>query len=383
LLVKLREDSSSGFAIIKALDRSTRNRKANRMATVFETDDQRWQAIESRSPEADGSFVYGVRTTGVYCRASCRSRRPNRANVRFFDGFEAAEMAGFRACKRCMPKGSKLEDPRTLAIARACSWIEGAESIPSLAELAGVTGLSAGYFHRMFKQMVGLTPREFAMGVRAERLRSGLVAGESVTRAILGSGFGSIGRAYEASGEALGMTPGEYRRGGKGVSIRYATAQSSLGWVLVAATDRGLCSIALGDSAERLVVELLKRFPEAELASDDVDFADRLRQVVAMVENPQMGLDLPLDIRGTAFQQQVWEALRAIPAGSTATYTEIARAIGRPSSVRAVANACASNELAVVIPCHRVIRGDGGLGGYRWGIERKRTLIDGESGVEA
>ncbi len=219
------------------------------------------------------------------------------------------------------------------------------------------------------------------MSLRTQRLRDGLANGgnKTIAGAIFGAGFGSIGRAYDESAEDLGMTPGEYRKGAEGQAIRYATAESSLGWVLVAATDRGICSIRLGDSPEDLVSGLVERFPDANLAGDDPAFEEQLRQVVALVEAPGLGLDLPLDIRGTAFQRQVWDALRAIPAGSTATYTEVARSIGRPSAVRAVANACASNELAVVIPCHRVIRGDGGLGGYRWGIDRKRALLDGEA----
>jgi AraC family transcriptional regulator of adaptative response/methylated-DNA-[protein]-cysteine methyltransferase len=347
--------------------------------TSFETDDQRWQALELRDAKADGTFVYGVRTTGVYCRPSCRSRRPNRSNVQFFGNSVEAEQAGFRDCKRCLPKNSTIDDGRSKTIQMACSLIESAESLPSLAELANAVGLSPGYFHRLFKRAVGVTPREFAMSVRAERLRRGLVEGESVVGAILGAGFGSVGRGYEASSETLGMTPGEFRNGAEGQEIQYATAETSLGHLLVAATERGLCSIALGDSAEGLVEGLVKRFPKAKLAADDAEFASKLRQVVAFVELPGSKLDLPLDIRGTAFQRQVWEALRAIPRGSTATYTQIAQAIGRPSSVRAVANACGSNELAVVIPCHRVIRGDGGLGGYRWGINRKRALLDGES----
>jgi AraC family transcriptional regulator, regulatory protein of adaptative response / methylated-DNA-[protein]-cysteine methyltransferase len=351
------------------------------MATSsFVTDDQRWRALELRDARADGAFVYAVRTMGVFCRPTCRSRRPNRANVRFFDDSEGAERAGFRACKRCEPRGSKPEDRRALAIARACSLIEGSNAIPSLAELAAGVGLSAGYLHRLFRRTLGVTPKEFAMSLRAQRLRDGLVEGGTVAGAIFGAGFGSVARGYDESAGELGMTPGEYRKGGEGRSIRFATAETSLGWVLVAATDRGLCWIELGDSAEELTARLVGRFPKAELARDDPDFADRLRRVVAMVEAPGSGLDLPLDIRGTAFQRQVWEALRAIPSGTTATYAEVARTIGRPSAVRAVARACASNELAVVIPCHRVVRGDGGLGGYRWGIERKQALIDGEAG---
>jgi AraC family transcriptional regulator of adaptative response/methylated-DNA-[protein]-cysteine methyltransferase len=263
-------------------------------------------------------------------------------------------------------------------VKHACSLIEESESIPSLEELSRSVGLSPGYFHRLFKRAVGVTPREFAMSVRAERLRQGLVAGESVVGAILGSGFGSVARGYEAAGDTLGMTPGSFRNGAKGLAIRYATAETALGFLLVAATDRGICSIALGDSAERLVEELVQRFPKAELASNDGKFAEQLHQVVALIEAPGSKSDLPLDIRGTAFQRQVWAALQAIPRGSTATYAEVAKAIGRPSSVRAVANACGSNELAVLIPCHRVIRSDGGLGGYRWGVERKQALLNGE-----
>jgi AraC family transcriptional regulator of adaptative response/methylated-DNA-[protein]-cysteine methyltransferase len=348
-------------------------------SSPFRTDDRRWRALEGRDAGADGSFVYAVRTTGVYCRPNCRSRLPNRENVAFFDDVEGAERAGFRACKRCKPGSRPAEVDRVRAIARACSLIEGSDAPPSLAELAAEAGLSPGYFHRLFKKTLGVTPKEFAMSLRTQRLRDGLAGGETVAGAILGAGFGSIARAYEGAAGDLGMTPGEYRKGGEGRSIRFATAESSLGWVLVAETDRGLCAIQMGDSREGLVAGLVGRFPKAELSGDDPDFADRVRRVVALVEAPGGSLDLPLDVRGTAFQRQVWDALRAIPAGSTATYTEVARMIGRPSAVRAVAGACASNELAVVIPCHRVIRGDGGLGGYRWGIERKRALLEGEA----
>ena len=348
-------------------------------SSPFRTDDRRWEAIERRERSADGAFVYAVRTTGIFCRPTCRSRRPNRSNVAFFDDAGGAERAGFRACKRCEPTAPRADVGQARAIARACSLIEGSDSIPTLGELAAGVGLSPGYFHRVFKKTLGVTPKEFAMGLRTHRLRDGLAGGETVAGAIFGAGFGSIGRAYDESAEGLGMTPGEYRKGGEGRSIRFATAETSIGWVLVASTDRGLCSIELGDSKEGLTAGLFERFPKAELAGDDPDFGDQLRRVVAMIEVPGTGLDLPLDLRGTAFRRQVWDALRAIPSGSTATYAEVARSIGRPSAVRAVASACASNELAVVIPCHRVIRGDGGLGGYRWGIERKRALLDGEA----
>jgi AraC family transcriptional regulator, regulatory protein of adaptative response / methylated-DNA-[protein]-cysteine methyltransferase len=347
--------------------------------TLFVTADQRWRALEQRDDRADGAFVYGVRTTGVFCRPGCRSRRPKRANVLFFDDLEAAERAGFRSCKRCVPGASRSELGPSRAIARACSLIETAQVMPGLHELASEVGLSPGYLHRLFKRKLGVTPKEFAMSLRADRLRDGLVAGKPVTRAILDAGFGSVGRAYGEASEELGMTPGEYRQRAAGHSIRFATAPTTLGWLLIAATDRGLCAIELGDSAEELIQRLYARFPNAK-QSPDVDMNEQLGRVVALVEEPGVGLDLPLDIRGTAFQRQVWEALRALPVGSTVTYAEVARSIGRPSAVRAVASACASNELAVVIPCHRVIRGDGGLGGYRWGIERKQALIDAEKG---
>ena len=347
-------------------------------ASLFNGDDRRWAAVEGRDPRADGAFVYAVRTTGVYCRPTCRSRRPNRANVAFFDAPEAAELAGFRACKRCQPRAIRPESGHARMVERACSLLEGSEGM-TLDQLAATVGLSPGYFHRVFKGTVGVTPKEFAMSVRLKRLQDGLAGGESVAGGILGAGFGSIGRGYDESAEGLGMTPGQYRKGGEGRAIRYASAGTSLGRVLVAATDRGICSIELGDSDDELIARLIERFPNAELAGDDPEFAARLEKVVAMVDRPGTGLDLPLDIRGTAFQRQVWEALRAIPFGSTTTYTEVARSIGRPDAVRAVAGACASNKLAIVIPCHRVIRGDGGLAGFGWGIERKRTMLDREA----
>ena len=344
----------------------------------FGTDDRRWAAVDGRDASADGAFVYGVRTTGIYCRPACRSRRPNRANVAFFDAPEAAERAGFRPCKRCGPGVDRPEAGLAGIIERACSRLEKSEGI-TLDELAAEARLSPGYFHRVFKRAVGVTPKEFAMSVRLQRLRDGLAEGQTVAEGILGAGFGSIGRAYDESAEGLGMTPGQYQKGGEGRSIRYASATTSLGRVLVATTDRGICSIELGDSDAGLIARLVERFPNAELAGDDPEFVERLAKVMAMVDRPGTGLDLPLDIRGTAFQRQVWEALRAIPSGTTTTYTEVARSIGRPSAVRAVANACASNKLAIVIPCHRVIRSDGGLGGFGWGIERKRAMLDCEA----
>ncbi len=344
---------------------------------VFDSDDRRWQALERRDGRAVGAFVYGVRTTGVYCRPGCASRRPNRANVAFFDDGEGAERAGFRPCRRCGPAAGKPEDRAASAVvARACRSIEGADRPPSLAGLASAAGLSPSHLGRLFRRVVGVSPREYARGVRARRLRDGLAGGEPVAGAILGAGFGSIGRGYEAAADELGMTPAEYGRGALGESIRFASAPTSLGFVTVAATARGLCSIELGDAREALEARLRDRFPRADLTEAGPDFADDLHRVVALVEGPGLGIDLPLDIRGTAFQRQVWDALRAIPPGSTATYAGVARAIGRPTAARAVARAVGSNDLAVAIPCHRVVRGDGALGGYRWGVDRKRALLD-------
>ncbi len=350
----------------------------NDTTTAFETDELRWQAVQFHDPSADDLFVYAVRTTGVYCRPSCRSRRPNLENVRFFDDLEAAERAGFRACRRCLPNQAKVEDEWASVIAWACSRIERSDEFPSQSELAEAAGMTPTGFHRLFVKVVGMSLKRFQAGVRADRLRRSLEAGQPIAGAILNAGFGSVGRGYEASGEALGMTPAQYRNQGEGQSIRYATTGTSLGPLLVASTERGICSISLGDSAEALVERLKKRFPKAELA-DDAEFRATLGCVVSLIERPGERFDLPLDIRGTAFQRQVWEALRLIPRGTTLTYAELATLIGRPSSVRAVANACGANELAVVIPCHRIVRTNGGLGGYRWGIERKRALLEVES----
>jgi AraC family transcriptional regulator of adaptative response/methylated-DNA-[protein]-cysteine methyltransferase len=342
-------------------------------------DDRRWQTLVQRDGRDVAAFFHGVRTTVVFCRPSRGSRRPNRVNVLFFEDVESAERAGFRACKRCRP-GSEGRGHPWRAIERACWLIREAEAPPWLGDLAFSAGLSPGYFPRQFKRYLGVTPKEYAMTWRARKLRDGLPGAETVAGAILGAGFGSIGRAYQGAADALGMTPAEFRAGANGRAIRYATARTPLGWVLAASTEVGLRGIELGDSVEELEARLRRRFAGAELAGDDPAFADRLRRVVALIEDPGGGHDLPLDVRGTAFQHRVWDALRALPVGSTATYAEVARSIGRPSAARAVARACASNELAVAIPCHRVVRGDGGLGGFRWGVGRKRALLDAEAG---
>jgi AraC family transcriptional regulator, regulatory protein of adaptative response / methylated-DNA-[protein]-cysteine methyltransferase len=342
-------------------------------------DEERWQAVKRRDPAFDGKFLFAVRTTGIYCRPSCASRPAKRENVSFFETAAYAEKAGYRACKRCRPDKLGAPDPQLEAVKRACERIEQAEEAPKLAELAVSVGLSPYHFHRVFKAITGVTPKAYAAQTRAGRAADGLRTAETVTDAIYDAGFNSSSRFYESTDARLGMTPGAVRRGGAGARIRFAVGQASLGAVLVAATDKGVCAILLGDDPEALVRDLQDRFPRAELEGGDADFERMVAQVVGLVEAPGQRLDLPLDIRGTAFQQKVWAALSAIPPGKTATYAEVARAIGQPKAVRAVAQACGANPLAIAIPCHRVVRSDGDLSGYRWGVERKRKLIDREA----
>ena len=343
------------------------------------TDDDRYAAVSRRDGACDGRFFYGVRTTGVYCRPSCAARLALRKNVSFHPSCEAAEGAGFRACKRCRPNEASQQERHADIVRHACRMIDGAEEVPALEEIARKVGVSPFHFHRLFKQVTGVTPKGYADARRAARLQEGLGSAGTVTNAIYDAGFNAPSRFYEEAAERLGMTPGAYRKGGIDASIHFAVAQCSLGAILVATTGKGVCAIAFGDDPDRLVRGLQDRFPKAELVGGDAEFEKLVAQVVGFVEAPSQGLDLPLDIRGTAFQQRVWEALRAIPAGTTATYARIAAEIGAPAAVRAVAQACATNTLAVAIPCHRVVRSDGALSGYRWGVERKRALLDREA----
>ena len=352
------------------------------VAMSYVTDDDRWQAIVSRDPAADGAFFYSVRTTGVYCRTGCAARLPLRKNVRFHATCENAERAGFRPCKRCQPNKAGLgERAAASLVARACRLIEEADSPLSLDCLASAVGVSRFHFHRMFKAHTGVTPKAYAAAHRAKRVRSELARRASVTEAIYAAGFNSNSRFYATANQALGMTPKSFRSGGAGATIRFAVSQCSLGSILVAATDNGVCAILLGDDPGDLVRDLQDRFPKAELVGGDRKFEQLVAAVVGFVERPAVGLDLPLDIRGTAFQQRVWEALRAIPAGSTTSYVAVARQIGRPKSARAVGQAIAANPLAVAIPCHRVVRSDGSLSGYRWGVKRKSELLRRERAV--
>lgn len=349
-------------------------------AESFGTDEARRAAVAARDAAADGRFVYAVRSTGVYCRPSCPSRAARPENLRFFATCDEAEAAGFRPCRRCRPNEPGREARRREAVARACRFIDASEGLPGLDALAEVAGMSPHHFHRVFRAATGVTPRAYAEARRAARVAETLRAAGSVTEAIFDAGYNASSRFYAGAAERLGMSPDTYRRGGPGTRIRFAVGACSLGAVLVAATERGVCAILLGDDPEALVRDLQDRFPKAAFEGGDPDFEALVARVVGLVEAPADGLDLPLDIGGTAFQQRVWEALRAIPPGRTATYAEIAGAIGAPAAVRAVARACGANALAVAIPCHRVVRSDGALSGYRWGVARKRALLDRETG---
>jgi AraC family transcriptional regulator of adaptative response/methylated-DNA-[protein]-cysteine methyltransferase len=348
----------------------------------YVSDEARWAAVSGRDRGADGAFVYGVVTTGIYCRPGCASRAPRRANVRFFGTPAEAEAAGLRPCKRCAPQAPRADGAEAAAIARAVALLEAADEPPTLRELAAAAGLSPYHFHRRFKAALGVTPAAYGRARRGERLRGELAVAPSVSAAIYDAGYGSSGSLYAASTETLGMTPSAYRAGAPGEQIGYAVSPSSLGWVLVAATGRGVCAIELGDDPEALAAGLRQRFPHARLSADDPAFAEWVRAAVALVEAPRRGLDLPLDLQGTAFQRRVWAALREIPAGATATYAEIAARIGQPGAARAVAQACAANTLAIAVPCHRVVRGDGSPGGYRWGSARKGALLAREAAGE-
>lgn len=351
--------------------------KNARLATSTEAD-PRWQLLVAHDPVADGKFYYSVKTTGVYCRPSCAARLARPENVQFYASCEDAERAGFRPCKRCKPKEPSLLENHTKTVAKICRLIERSESAPPLEELANHAAISPYHFHRLFKSITGLTPKGYAAAHRAARFRDELGRSRTVTEAVYGAGYNSSGRFYEQSSKLLGMTPTKFRAGGAGTEIYFAIGECSLGAILVARSERGLCAILLGDDPETLARDLKDRFPKADLIGGDGEFEQLVSQVVGFIDAPVRGLALPLDIRGTAFQQRVWRALCDIPLGSTATYSEIAQRIGSPKAVRAVARACAANALAVAIPCHRVVRTDGSLSGYRWGVNRKRALLDKE-----
>ncbi|MBN9404576.1 MAG: bifunctional DNA-binding transcriptional regulator/O6-methylguanine-DNA methyltransferase Ada [Burkholderiales bacterium] len=346
------------------------------MALAYATEDERWTAVQARDAAADGHFVYAVRTTGVYCQPSSTARLPKRENVAFFDSAQAAEVAGYRPSRRAHGDQTRAAAERAALVARACRMIETSETPPRLDELATEVGMSPFHFHRLFKTETGLTPKAYSVAWRARKLREELSSADaSITDAIYGAGFNASSRFYETSGQLLGMRARDWRAGGAGAVIRFAVGQCSLGAILVAQSQRGICAILLGDNPERLVRDLQDQFPKAELIGGDAAFEQLVAQVVGFVEAPATGLQLPLDVRGTAFQERVWRALREIAPGTTVSYAEIAERIGSPKAVRAVAQACATNHLAVAIPCHRVVRRDGDISGYRWGVDRKRELL--------
>ena len=352
------------------------------MKAISSTDADRWRAVLGRDAHADGTFFYSVETTGIFCRPSCPSRRPRRENVRFHLTAAAAQRDGFRACRRCRPTEAGLQLRHAALVEAACRAIDAGDAPPTLAALADAAGMSRFHFHRIFRKVAGVTPRAYAAAARGRRVRKELGRTATVTEAIDGAGFNSSGRFYAATDALLGMTPTSYRSGGAGEQIRCALGSSSLGAVLVAATQKGICAITLGDNSTQLKRDLRARFPHASIAEGDAAFQRLVARVIAMVEAPARTVSLPLDVRGTAFQHRVWQVLRQIPAGTTASYTEVARRMGSPRAVRGVAAACAANPAAIAIPCHRVVRSDGSLAGYRWGIERKRALLEREARSE-
>jgi AraC family transcriptional regulator of adaptative response/methylated-DNA-[protein]-cysteine methyltransferase len=344
------------------------------------TEQARWDAVQRRDAAFDGRFWYSVSSTGVFCRPSCGARPALRRNVAFHDSVAAALAAGFRPCLRCKPDQPPLAERHAAAVATACRMIDSADAdtVLDLDAIAASAGMSRFHFHRIFKSHTGITPKAYADAARTRRVQAALGEAGSVTDAIYAAGFNSSARFYAGAEATLGMRPSAWQAGGAGAAIRFANGECSLGAILVAATDTGICAILIGDDPELLVRDLQDRFPRAELRGAEADFEAIVASVVGLVEQPKLGLDLPLDVRGTAFQQRVWQALRAIPAGETVSYAQLAERLGVTGGARAIAGACAANPVAIAIPCHRVVRQDGSISGYRWGVERKATLLERE-----
>ncbi|MGY5956191.1 bifunctional DNA-binding transcriptional regulator/O6-methylguanine-DNA methyltransferase Ada [Kosakonia sp. BK9b] len=351
------------------------------MNDTFVADEQRWQAVLARNPEADDQFVFAVLTTGIFCRPSCTARHALRQNVRFYPDAGHAAAAGFRPCKRCQPDKAHPQQQRLEKIARACRLLEQEQPI-TLAALAEQLAMSPYHFHRLFKSITGMTPKAWQLAFRARRLRARLAENETVTGAVLAAGFPDSSSYYRHADASLGMTARQFRRGGEAIAVCYTVSECSLGRCLVAESERGICAILLADSDEQLMTELAGLFPHAQREQGSAEFIQRVTQVIHRLENADSPFSLPLDLRGTAFQLQVWQALREIPAGETLSYQALAQKIGKPGAVRAVASACAANKLAIIVPCHRVVRGDGAISGYRWGTARKALLLKRETKKE-
>jgi len=346
-----------------------------RKTSRFITEKEKWQAVQRRNSAAADFFFYAVRTTGIFCRPGCSSRLPRPENVEYFGSYEEAEKAGYRPCKRCAPQHPAANSEILQKIVQICRHIEESAIPPKLNELAAMAHLSEYHFHRLFKKMVGVTPKQYAATQRARRFRTHLLEENSVTEAIYSAGFSSSSGAYDKGRDQLAMQPRQYKNGGAGILIRYGVTSCSLGQVIVAATERGICAILFGDEDNSLRHQVQEQFPKATLVQAGPDFQQLLAEVVRVVDTPDSNCHLPLDIQGTAFQQRVWSILREIKPGETLTYSEVAMRMGTPRAVRAVAGACGANKLAVAIPCHRVIGKNGSLTGYRWGLERKEQLL--------
>lgn len=347
----------------------------HRSAAAHESDDVRWARMTARDATADGAFWRGVTTTGIYCRPTCGARRPRRENVRFFDRESDAEAAGFRPCLRCRPHEGAPAARNAELVAEACRLIEADEGSPSVSALAHALGISEGHLHRLFRAQTGLTPKAYAREKLADRMRTNLARGRRITETIYETGYGSSGRFYAVTRKSLGMTPSQYKAGGRGETLKFAVGQTSLGAIVVASSEAGVAAILLGEDPEALLQDLQERFAHAALIGGDADYETLVARVVGLVEEPAAAFALPLDVRGTVFQRRVWRVLQTVPAGSVIAYDEIARRVGRPKAVGAVASACASNPLAVAIPCHRVVKSDGSHWGYTWGLDRKRALL--------
>lgn len=338
-----------------------------------------WQAVQMKDARFNGIFVYGVRSTGIYCKPSCPSRRPRREQIVFFPSCTSAEDAGFRACLRCHPRKAPARDSQVEMVLRACRAIEAqTEGTLSLNAMGKQLDVSPHHLHRTFKNITGVTPRQYAAAHRLEQFKSGIKEGRDVTDSMYDAGYGSSSRLYEKASEQLGMTPATYRRGGKGMNINYTIVDCHMGRLLVAATERGVCAVSFGDDDQKLESSLAAAYMAADIRRDETDLGKWVKALLAHLDGSQPHLDLPVDVQATAFQLRVWKELRRIPYGATRSYGEIAKAIGQPGASRAVAQACAANSVALLIPCHRVVREDGNVSGYRWGAERKRALLENE-----